>query len=106
MTRSILYSPGFGAGWTTWADNAEMARFMLTYQPFIDAINRGERISGDEDDPLTKAFLEECQSRFGKTPYIGGISRLKVATGEGRVRIHEYDGSELVEWEGEFQGWM
>lgn len=38
--RKILYSPGFGAGWTTWAhsDASAVRRFMLEYQPFIDAV--------------------------------------------------------------------
>lgn len=37
--RKILYSPGYGAGWSTWGgDTPEQKKFMLEYKPFIEAL--------------------------------------------------------------------
>ncbi len=38
--RKILYSPGYGVGWTTWysSDNKAKILFMLEYVPFIEAL--------------------------------------------------------------------
>lgn len=114
--RKILYSPGFGAGWSSWCGyggdaRPDLADFMLTYQPIIDAVERGEDVSvrliggviGGRDDmeaahPAMRSFVEECQSRFGEVPYLGGARALCVFTvpDGARFRIDEYDGSETV----------
>jgi len=40
--RKILYSPGFGAGWTSWHDGSKEAKlFMLEYRPFIEYLEAG-----------------------------------------------------------------
>ena len=103
-TRKILYSPGFGAGWSTW-NSDEVARYMLTYQPIIDALERGEKM--DVDHPAVKQLQADCLEKFEKDYVcVLGASTLKVMTVHGRVRIHEYDGSESVEVEGDYDGWM
>ena len=102
MSRKILYSPGFGAGWTTWASGDEMILFMLEYQPFIEALEREETLN--EKHPAWKQFEKECQEKFGEVPYMGGVDQLCVAEVEGRVRINEYDGNESVEEEGGYSG--
>lgn len=44
-TKKILYSPGYGAGWTTWhSGTKEEKQFMFEYQPFIDAIENDQKI--------------------------------------------------------------
>ena len=98
--RKILYSPGFGAGWTTWHyGTREEKEFMLTYQPFINALERGERII----ESLEEQFMVDFQSKFpdasDSTPYTGGLRDLTVREVAGRVHIDEYDGSESVEEE-------
>lgn len=127
-TRKILYSPGFGAGWTTWQSNRDLAKFMLEYAPLIDAIERNEpgiRVEPtivrdaqppvgivlgayvfDACHPVIVQFARECLEKFGEVPYMGGLDGLTVATVSGRVRLHEYDGSERYEEEGDFEGWM
>lgn len=118
-TRKILYSPGYGAGWTTWNDG-NVANYMLTYQPIIDFLEAGNhfsdadmRTSGARGDaaylplhPLLRQLREECKEKFDKDYVcVLGADGLRVVTVSGRVRLHEYDGSESYEEEGEYEGW-
>ncbi len=124
--RKILYSPGYGAGWSSWAEG-DIAKLMLTYQPIIDAVEAGEelwsggyfvdliltagtaqkvRLHVDTDKakdahPALVEFVSDCIEQFNETPYLGGVRDLKVASVNGRVRIDEYDGFESITEEGE-----
>lgn len=117
--RKILYSPGYGAGWTTWNDG-DVASYMLTYQPIIDFLEAGNRFTdadtrtggarGDAaylpSHPLLRQLQKECKKKFGEDHVcVLGADSLRVATVGGRVRLHEYDGSESYEGEGEYEGW-
>ena len=109
--RKILYSPGFGAGWTTWNDG-EVAKYMLEYAPIIEFLEAGGSFSDKETrdesmHPLLSRLQRECKERFG-ADYVCvlGADDLAVATVGGRVRIHEYDGSESIEEEHAFDGWI
>ena len=124
--RKILYSPGYGAGWTTWMYNKEMKKFALEYAPLIEAIESANANDDEEElkallrvpeygvgEPdfskchsIVKEFVKECDSRFGQVPFLRGLGNLEVAVVNGRVRIEEYDGSESVIEEGEDEGWM
>lgn len=58
MTRKILYSPGHGAGWSSWFGGpAEQRLFMLTYPGLIDAV---ENVS----QPSAEAELLACQQIY------------------------------------------
>lgn len=102
MTRKLLYSPGFGAGWTTWGHDPDVQQFMVSYQPIIDALERGEGIHGreglSEDHPAVRQFLADCEQRFGadRVPYIGGISAIAILEvgDDVEVSFDEYDGNE------------
>lgn len=102
--RKILYSPGFGAGWTTWNDG-EVAKLMIDYPPIIAALERGEKLT--EDHPAIKQLEAECLEKFGES-YVCtlGMRDLTIAEVNGRVRVHEYDGSESYEEEGDFTGYL
>jgi hypothetical protein len=109
--RKILYSPGYGAGWSTW-NSGEVARFMLVYQPIIDFIEGGNSFTNDDTDektihPLLKQLQDECREKFGKE-YVCmlGADDLEIFTTNKRVRISEYDGFESIEEEGEFEEWL
>ncbi len=115
--RKILYSPGFGAGWTTW-NSGEVAKYMVDYKPIIDFIEAGGSFKDEETKGITDNTLEEvhpllrqlytdCKEKFG-SDYVCtlGADDLRVATVNGRVRIHEYDGSERLEEEDSYDGWM
>lgn len=93
--RKTLYSPGYEAGWTSWYDGSKEEKlFMLEYKPFIEIIEKGDKISNEDIDK----FEIDFKKKFPKadTPYTGGIKQLRIYETEGIVRIEEYDGSESV----------
>lgn len=118
--KKLLYSPGYGAGWSTWNDG-RVDRYMTTYQPIIDFIEAGGSFSRDEVNydtsngglstekmhPLLVELVRECAERFG-VEYICvlGAHNLEVLTvsDNTQVRFEEYDGNESyciadqVEW--------
>lgn len=103
--RKILYSPGYGAGWTTWCSDINVRKFMLEYQPLILALE-----SGTNFEEALIQFKNDVKEKFGeeKIPYLGGSKQLKVyEVHDGlRIRINEYDGFESVEIENEYDDWM
>lgn len=74
--------------------NVEVAKYMLTYAPIIEHIEAGR---GPVPEELLQQLQAECAEKFGAI-YVCtlGAEDLKVWTGEGPVRIEEYDGSESV----------
>lgn len=114
-SRKILYSPGFGAGWTTWEHNPEIKAYMLEYKPIIDFLETGGKFK-DEDchsykdgplHPLLEQLKKDCKEKFGEDYiYCGGADDLEVMEVSGRVRIEEYDGSESVVEEGDDERWL
>lgn len=98
MTKKILISPGFGAGWSTWTSGDE-AKFGLTYQPLIDFLERGGKItSKDENCPILKQFMDDFRAKFGPKAhfYLGGAKDLVVREVDGPFFVDEYDGSESI----------
>jgi hypothetical protein len=83
---AVLISPGFGAGWSTWAsDNAEA---MLFDSRLVDAIL--------SQTPL-EDFCALCAS-LGYDSYMGGAGDLCVIWLDQGTRfvVEEYDGSESI----------
>lgn len=81
----VLYSPGYGAGWSTWG---------------------GEELAYDKD--LVQAFLEGGAEKLRKVAtekypgkYQGGLSQIKLEwVPQGMAfRINEYDGYESIEYQ-------
>jgi hypothetical protein len=104
-TRKILYSPGFGAGWSTWCYGGPEAKlFVCTYQPIIEAIERGEEMS--DRHPAVIQCAADFEEKFGDSLYLGGADDLRLTTVEGRFIVNEYDGSESITEEGSDFGWM
>ena len=84
---AVLYSPDFGAGWSTWAN--EYAHQVLFDPKIVEMVERA--------DPITK--IEEYCAKEYPDMYTGGsvdltIAWLPVGT---EFRIREYDGSESIE---------
>ena len=91
---AVLYSPGFGAGWSTWgSDSVEE----LTFDPVI---------VGYVENQKWEELATYVAVRYPGT-YIGGMYDLTIAwIKEGTLfRIAEYDGSESIELK-ENDGWM
>lgn len=105
MRRAILYSPGYGAGWTSW-NRGDVAKLMLTYDPIVKALEAGESLllkdaSGKvlckKYHPAVKQLIQEVMDMPGDTDAcVLGVDYLKVMYVEGPVRIEEYDGYETV----------
>ena len=90
---AVLYSPGFGAGWSTW--NQELPE--LVFEPAI--------VQFVETDQW--AEMETYVSLKYPDIYKGGMKDLAVAwLPEGtEFQINEYDGAESIEIKGEVK-WM
>jgi hypothetical protein len=95
----ILISPGFGAGWSTWA-HGEVSRFVLTYQPIIEFLEAGGDTQDDKMDELVEQLSNEIKEKFPDDPYFygGGKLDLVVREVEPPFYIHEYDGSESIRY--------
>jgi hypothetical protein len=83
---AVLYSPGYGAGWSTWT--SEPAATAMLFDPEIAV--------AVEDGDLVLA-LEIAQRKYPKA-YLGGLQQLKIAwlPKETMFTIDEYDGYESV----------
>jgi len=81
---AVLYSPGYGAGWSTWNPDEKGLLF--------DRRVVAKVLSGA---PVTEEFMKELGYTTG---YYGGARDLEVAwLDEGQpFRVEEYDGAERV----------
>lgn len=95
--RKVLVSPGFGAGWSTWADTEQVNDFLFD-AALIAALESGTPLGNceDPDTPLGD-FVARMQAKHGgHCSYTGGASDLRVQKITGRFYVNEYDGHESV----------
>ncbi len=87
---AVLYSPGFGAGWSTWNtdDDPKVNEHLIFGEEFVNLVLAGEV-------EKLKSLAEELYPEF----YSGGADDLTVMwIDQGTpFRIREYDGSESIE---------
>lgn len=86
---AVLISPGYGAGWSSWA-TAEQREMLLFDRLFVEAAEAGVEYI----DPLLLEIFGEDY------PYSGGWRSITihwVPVGE-RFYVHEYDGSESLRY--------
>lgn len=92
---AVLISPGYGAGWSTWADEEHKA-FMLFDRNLVNLV-------------LDEKYDEAVKLVEARDPniYTGGISGIKVVwIGKGtQFRVTEYDGYESIEYINDYY-WM
>lgn len=101
MKRKILYSPGYGAGWTTWNDG-KVAKYMLTHEATIKAVESGKGLA-----KALEQLKQECKDKFNKDYVcVLGARDLRVLTVYGRVKIDDCEGNESVTEQGDFSEWM
>jgi hypothetical protein len=85
----VLYSPGFGAGWSTW-NSGDVAERMVFDNALVEAVLNEDR-----------ALAAEIASRFadGEHVCVLGAEDLRVSflDPDAAFRIEEYDGSERIE---------
>lgn len=84
---AVLYSPGYGAGWSTWSHTNPDPQ-MLFDPHLVELVEQG---LGDQ----VRAY---CEQEW-PDQYLGGVNDLAIAwVPQGEYfRIQEYDGSERVE---------
>lgn len=86
---AVLYSPGYGAGWSTWESNHK--EIMLFHPRLVEAVKKGE----NSESKMGKIL----QDLLGKHDiYTGGAEQLKIEwINQGtRFLIDEYAGHESV----------
>lgn len=88
---AVLYSPGYGAGWSSWADAPVIAEFLLFDRRLVEAA----KAKATQDE--VSEFLATI---FGPDQYIytGGWEKICTAwfpVGP-KLLISEYDGSESI----------
>jgi uncharacterized protein len=90
---AILYSPGYGAGWSTWNDD-KLREGLLYHKELIEMVEAGKR---------TKITQKKVQELLGldKDTYVCvcGNDQLEVQYIPKRTlfRIETYDGNESIE---------
>lgn len=97
---AVLYSPNFGAGWSTWFISDQHQRLSMLFDPQIaDIVDRGGPDWATQVETIARIKYPDS--------YLGGLSDLRVAwLPEGTVfRVHEYDGSEIIQLREEME-WL
>lgn len=89
---AVAYSPGYGAGWSTWEFDDELKETLLFHPDIINMILSNKQSEIDKD-----WLVEHFGEKF-KNVYCGGASNLsiKMLSIGTQFRIDEYDGSESV----------
>ena len=89
---AVLYSPGFGAGWSTWCQEDESARLAMTFDPQIaDIVDQCQEDWQERARAIAQIKYPEA--------YLGGLKDLRVKwlpVGT-QFRVTEYDGNEDIE---------
>jgi len=89
---AVCYSPGFGAGWSSWEDD-ELKETLMFHPAIVNMILEGK------EDLIDEEWLVNNLGEEYKYLYTGGVKQLTIEwVPQGSlVRINEYDGSESVE---------
>ena len=106
----VLYSRGYGAGWSTWAGE-DIAQQVAMDREVIEKWLSLARKPDDEDVLTTdsrKEFEEFLTEKFGDHFYPGGIAglTLEMIPKGTEFRITEYDGYEQIEKKLDTNWWM
>ena len=87
---AILYSPGFGAGWSTWNDD-KYREFLLHDEKLVELVETKQK----------GKIVEYVKSVYpGEYPTLLDIAKLEVewVSSGTQFIITEYDGSEGIEY--------
>lgn len=94
----VMYSPGYGSGWSTW--NRKYTKYFLFDIRIIDYISKKKYIKEFSDEEV-KIFIKELFNinYYDDLPCLGGFWQLeiKLIPKNTMFKIREYDGSESIE---------
>lgn len=101
VMKPILYSPGYGAGWTTWNSMRDTENSLVNDPILVELVelknkyDSGTKEFNDVVDRIVKRAEEVCPDG-----YFGGADDLVVEwVPEGTMYIiDEYDGSESIKF--------
>ena len=89
---AVLYSPGYGAGWSSWAEDKYRETMMFDKRLVELLLNNKDRL---KDQNLVDSIIT---GNTKDSIYIGGVENLQIEwipKGYG-VRIDEHDGYESI----------
>jgi hypothetical protein len=88
---AVLYSPGYGAGWSTWAHD-ENVRVLSAFD--VEVVKW--IMAGKPKNHFTQEYFEE---KYGGYVFVGDMDQLEIEWIEPgtKFRIREYDGFESIE---------
>ena len=91
---AVLISPGYGAGWSTWADDNE--KHLLLFDPAIVEIVLEHQ--NDVDKKEMEAKIANIFALKSYASYMGGVHDLEINwIPKGTLfQITEYDGNECI----------
>jgi len=95
---AVLYSPGYGAGWSTWCHEDLAVRLAMMFDPQIaDIVDRGGPDWQEKAEAIARIKYPEAHT--------GGVAELQVKwlpVGT-QFRVLEYDGFESIEIQSEIE---
>ncbi len=105
---AVLYSPRFGAGWSTWAsaDIAEQVIFdgdiakLVIEKESLHKEGNSNLHKSPEFDSIVSKIEKLSLEKFGEDFYPGGAADLALVWVDAGVqfKIYEYDGKESIEF--------
>jgi hypothetical protein len=92
----VLYSPGYGAGWSTWNWAYPDMVFDASIVYMVEEMNKCE--TPEQAEAWVQNIMSYCYKKY-EGGYFGGADDLQVMwLPEGtHFKINEYDGSESIE---------
>lgn len=102
---AVLYSPGFGAGWSTWNSSRDGGDGLLFDPSIVYMVEEMDKLNPEDEDyrSLRQSWLDNiisyCEKNYPDC-YFGGVDDLTIAwLPEGTLfKIDEYDGNESIQY--------
>lgn len=97
---AVLYSPNYGAGWSTSNDTGLIDTDALLFDPEIVSLVEKHKNGEISHSNMCDKIMYYCDNKYGEdVVYYGGVHDLKIAwipIGK-EFRIMEYDGHESID---------
>lgn len=100
---AVLYSPGFGAGWSTWNYQFPECLFDPDIVEIIESYTIDEPYDIESEREMRNKIVSVAEEKYGEEFYAGGADDLRIVwlTEGTEFIINEYDGSESMQLKNE-----